>query len=45
LYRSGLLLAWSILALPGVVTHAPIFIPAKIVSQIKAKGMSFAPLR
>ncbi|KAJ9115919.1 hypothetical protein QFC22_005062 [Naganishia vaughanmartiniae] len=37
LYRSGLLLAWSILALPGVVTHAPIFIPAKIVSQIKAK--------
>lgn len=37
LYRTGLLLAWSILALPGVVTHAPIFIPAKIVSKIKAK--------
>jgi glycerol-3-phosphate O-acyltransferase/dihydroxyacetone phosphate acyltransferase len=40
LYRTGLLLAWSILALPGVVTHAPIFIPAKIVSKIKAKGES-----
>lgn len=40
LYRTGLLLAWAVLALPGVVTHAPIFIPAKIVSKIKAKGTS-----
>jgi glycerol-3-phosphate O-acyltransferase/dihydroxyacetone phosphate acyltransferase len=39
LYRTGLLLAWAVLALPGVVTHAPIFIPAKIVSKIKAKGV------
>ena len=37
-YRSGLLLAWAILALPGVITHAPIFIPAKIYSKKKAKG-------
>ncbi|KAL7417092.1 glycerol-3-phosphate O-acyltransferase [Mrakia frigida] len=36
-YRLGLLLAWSILALPGVVSHAPIFIPAKIWSHRKAK--------
>jgi hypothetical protein len=38
IYRSGLLLAWAILALPGVITHAPIFIPAKMYSKVKAKG-------
>ncbi len=35
-YRSGLLLAWSVLALPGVILHAPI--PAKLYSHKKAKG-------
>jgi glycerol-3-phosphate O-acyltransferase/dihydroxyacetone phosphate acyltransferase len=38
MYRSVLLLAWSILALPGVILHAPIFIPAKLYSHKKAKG-------
>lgn len=39
IYRSNLLLAWAILALPGVITHAPIFIPAKMYSKVKAKGI------
>lgn len=37
LYRSVLLMAWAILALPGVITHAPIFIPAKMYSKVKAR--------
>lgn len=37
IYRSALLLAWAILALPGVITHAPIFVPAKLFSMKKAK--------
>ena len=37
LYRSWLLLFWSVLAVPGVVSHAPIFIPAKVWSHRKAK--------
>ncbi|SCV74439.1 BQ2448_8078 [Microbotryum intermedium] len=36
-YRLGLFGAWSILALPGVVLNAPIFIAAKIISRRKAK--------
>lgn len=36
-YRSVLLLAWAVLALPGVITHAPIFIPAKLYSHKRAK--------
>lgn len=38
IYRLSLLLVWSLLALPGVILHAPIFIPAKILSHKKAKG-------
>lgn len=37
IYRSNLLLAWAILALPGTILHSPIFIPAKIYSHRKAK--------
>ncbi|GAA5888014.1 hypothetical protein JCM6882_000249 [Rhodosporidiobolus microsporus] len=36
-YRLGLLSAWGLLALPGVVLNAPIFIAAKIISRKKAK--------
>ncbi|KDE08118.1 hypothetical protein MVLG_01599 [Microbotryum lychnidis-dioicae p1A1 Lamole] len=36
-YRLGLFGAWSILALPGVILNAPIFIAAKIISHRKAK--------
>ncbi|ORY58696.1 hypothetical protein BCR35DRAFT_271133, partial [Leucosporidium creatinivorum] len=36
-YRLGLLSAWGILALPGVILNAPIFIAAKIISRKKAK--------
>ncbi|KAI0306641.1 hypothetical protein B0F90DRAFT_1808291 [Multifurca ochricompacta] len=32
-----LLLVWTVLSLPGVVLHAPIFVTASIVSKIKAK--------
>jgi glycerol-3-phosphate O-acyltransferase/dihydroxyacetone phosphate acyltransferase len=37
-YRSGLLAWWGMLALPGVVLHAPVFILAKTISHKKAKG-------
>ncbi|GAA6064453.1 hypothetical protein JCM10212_005202 [Sporobolomyces blumeae] len=37
MYRLGLLSAWGILALPGVVLNSPIFIAAKIISHKKAK--------
>ncbi|KAI0256628.1 hypothetical protein BJV78DRAFT_1165769 [Lactifluus subvellereus] len=37
LYRVFLLLAWTVFSLPGVVLHAPIFVTASIVSNIKAK--------
>lgn len=37
-YRVGLLLWWSILALPGALLHAPVFILAKVISIQKAKG-------
>ncbi|OCF30421.1 glycerol-3-phosphate O-acyltransferase/dihydroxyacetone phosphate acyltransferase [Kwoniella heveanensis BCC8398] len=36
-YRTGLLLWWSMLALPGAILHAPIFILAKLISIQKAK--------
>ncbi|KAK4689722.1 hypothetical protein P7C73_g377, partial [Tremellales sp. Uapishka_1] len=36
-YRTGLLLWWGMLSLPGVVLHAPVFILAKVVSRRKAK--------
>jgi glycerol-3-phosphate O-acyltransferase/dihydroxyacetone phosphate acyltransferase len=38
LYRFGLLVAWTVFALPGVVINAPIFITAKLMSRKKAKG-------
>jgi glycerol-3-phosphate O-acyltransferase/dihydroxyacetone phosphate acyltransferase len=36
-YRLSLLSVWGILALPGVILNAPIFIAAKIISHKKAK--------
>lgn len=38
IYRTGLLIWWSMLALPGTILHAPIFTLAKIISHQKAKG-------
>jgi glycerol-3-phosphate O-acyltransferase/dihydroxyacetone phosphate acyltransferase len=37
-YRTGLLLWWTMLSLPGVILHAPVFILAKSISHKKAKG-------
>jgi glycerol-3-phosphate O-acyltransferase/dihydroxyacetone phosphate acyltransferase len=37
IYRTGLLLWWGLLSLPGVTTHAPVFILAKVISHKKAK--------
>ncbi|KAH8915522.1 hypothetical protein BT69DRAFT_1356523 [Atractiella rhizophila] len=37
LYRTGLLTVWGVLALPGVVLNAPMFIAAKVISHRKAK--------
>jgi glycerol-3-phosphate O-acyltransferase/dihydroxyacetone phosphate acyltransferase len=37
LYRVGLLLWWTMLALPGTILHAPVFILAKVISHQKAK--------
>ncbi|BGP13962.1 hypothetical protein JCM10213_005545 [Rhodosporidiobolus nylandii] len=37
MYRLGLLTAWGMVALPGVVLNAPIFIAAKVISRKKAK--------
>jgi len=36
-YRLALLILWSILALPGVILNAPIFIIASVLSRRKAK--------
>ncbi|GAA6027037.1 hypothetical protein JCM8097_006059 [Rhodosporidiobolus ruineniae] len=36
-YRLGILSVWGILALPGVILNAPIFIAAKVISRKKAK--------
>ncbi len=40
-YRLALLILWSILALPGVILNAPIFIIASVLSRRKAKGGFF----
>ena len=37
LWRTGLISAWTIMALPGIVLNAPIFIAASIISRKKAK--------
>ncbi|CCL99138.1 uncharacterized protein FIBRA_01153 [Fibroporia radiculosa] len=36
-YRLGLLIVWTILALPGVILNGPIFLAASIISRQKAK--------
>ncbi|KZT54280.1 hypothetical protein CALCODRAFT_473625 [Calocera cornea HHB12733] len=36
-YRTGLLMAWTIFALPGVILNAPIFLTAAYISKQKAK--------
>ncbi|KEI36683.1 uncharacterized protein L969DRAFT_54675, partial [Mixia osmundae IAM 14324] len=36
-YRAGLLSAWTLLALPGIVLNAPMFIAASLISRKKAK--------
>lgn len=41
-FRAGLVTGWGILALPGVVLNAPMFICASIVSRRKAKGVCFS---
>lgn len=38
LYRTLLLSAWSVFALPGVILNGPIFLAATIISRKKAKG-------
>jgi glycerol-3-phosphate O-acyltransferase/dihydroxyacetone phosphate acyltransferase len=38
IYRTGLLLWWGMLSLPGVILHAPVFILAKTISHRKARG-------
>ncbi|BEI83697.1 hypothetical protein CcaverHIS002_0403010 [Cutaneotrichosporon cavernicola] len=37
IYRTGLLLWWGLLSLPGGLLHAPVFTLAKIISHQKAK--------
>lgn len=44
-YRTGLLLWWTMLSLPGVILHAPVFILAKSISHKKAKGEPISPRR
>jgi glycerol-3-phosphate O-acyltransferase / dihydroxyacetone phosphate acyltransferase len=39
LYRTFLLSAWSVFALPGVILNGPIFLAATIISRKKAKGL------
>ncbi|ORY32320.1 hypothetical protein BCR39DRAFT_523975 [Naematelia encephala] len=36
-YRTGLLLWWGMLSLPGVILNAPVFVLAKVISHKKAK--------
>lgn len=38
MYRLCLLIAWTILALPGTILNGPMFILASILSRKKAKG-------
>jgi glycerol-3-phosphate O-acyltransferase / dihydroxyacetone phosphate acyltransferase len=42
-YRIGLLVVWTILALPGTVLNSPMFILASVMSRRKAKGTHNAP--
>lgn len=37
IYRIGLLLTWTIFALPGVILNGPVFITAGIISKEKAR--------
>lgn len=37
LWRTGLISAWTVMALPGIVMNGPIFIAASIISRKKAK--------
>lgn len=37
LWRTGLISAWTVMALPGIVLNAPIFIAASVISRRKAK--------
>lgn len=37
LWRTGLISAWTIMALPGIILNAPIFIAASTISRRKAK--------
>lgn len=39
-YRMILLTVWTLLALPGTVLNAPMFVVASIISRKKAKGRS-----
>lgn len=43
-YRVGLLIVWTIFALPGTILNGPIFILASILSRQKAKGRFHAHL-
>lgn len=43
-YRVGLLIVWTIFALPGTILNGPIFILASILSRQKAKGRFHSPL-
>jgi glycerol-3-phosphate O-acyltransferase/dihydroxyacetone phosphate acyltransferase len=38
LWRTGLISAWTIMALPGIILNAPIFIAASYISRKKAKA-------
>ncbi|PCH38236.1 glycerol-3-phosphate O-acyltransferase [Wolfiporia cocos MD-104 SS10] len=37
MYRLGVLIVWSLLALPGVILNGPIFIATSVISKKKAK--------
>lgn len=40
IYRSLLVTAWGLVALPGVILNAPMFIAATTISRKKAAGLS-----
>lgn len=40
-YRSVLVTAWGLVALPGVILNAPMFIACTMISRKKAKGWAF----
>lgn len=40
-YRLGLLLVWTLLALPGTVLNGPLLVIASLISRKKAKGEVF----